>query len=66
MYNPGTECETIDGNMYYYLKISGKYNVYVFTRGALHKIHEDVPSLLEAKSFAQKFAQIYKENVDNA
>lgn len=66
MYSPGTECELIEGNMYYYLKISGKYNVYVYMHKALHKIRENVPSLLEAKSFAQKFARIYKEDVNNA
>lgn len=62
MYNPGTECEEIDGNMYYYLKISGKYNVYVYLKGSLHKIRENVPSLLNAKSFANTFAQLYKED----
>ena len=62
MYTPGTECEKIGGHMYYYLKISGKYNVYVFLEHALHKINTDMPSLLDAKSFARKFAKVYKEN----
>jgi hypothetical protein len=61
MYNPGTECEEIDGNMYYYLKISGKYNVYVYAKGSMNIINMNLPSLLDAKSFAQHFAKIYKE-----
>ena len=61
MYNPGTECEEIDGNMYYYLKISGKYNVYVYTKGSMNIINMNLPSLLDAKSFARRFAKIYKE-----
>ena len=61
MYNPGTECEEIDGNMYYYLKISGKYNVYVYTQGSMNIINMNLPSLLDAKSFAQRCAKIYKE-----
>ena len=58
-----SECEKIDNNMYYYLRIGGKWNVYVYI-ASLIVIKKYVASLSEAKNLAKNFAKMYKEVCD--
>ena len=62
-----SERELIGGDWYYYLKATGKWHVYVWSKigKMLIKLASDLVSLSEAQEFARNFDKQYKELIAN-
>lgn len=65
MFVSKSDCERIDGNMYYYLHISGTFTVFVYMEHDMYKIAHDVPTIEQAKFIANTFAKIRKDLSQN-
>ena len=62
-----SERELINGTWYYYLKATGKWHVYMWSSSTrmLIKLKENLSCLHEAKDYARKVDNIYKEMIEN-
>lgn len=60
-YSMMSERENINGFWYYYLRCSGKWNVFIHWPPDMIKLAENIDTLDKAKEIAHKFTNINKE-----